>query len=414
MISPRLKSLARRAASCLERLTTLAEIAKPQRDLKLLLPSLLFVVAGDTLDMFTQRMTRYGRHLRRSVVGHFPGGGSTGSCCGRLASPAIHFSGPAQIQFEGSNLTHQVSIRAASPTISASPRILCIGDSLSWQGTLSALNARLITSRMEPEFIGTYREIGGLASEARSSWQAANFTGHLAGVNADGSGAIYPIDRKRGDGKIRTTDEYLELAEDPAVYGERWQYNPFIRRATVSDDASVIRSGFVFDLSFYLHRFGFAKPDIVFIALGTNDVRSQPMGTGAMQAVDALGIIHKQIRLALPHGKIGFMLNGFGRSALWARMCPLIDQMLLRYSGADADGTFVLPAYLAVDPVDGYRATAVDHQCHAAHPAMKVDETHMGEIGRQQWANVMYAFVVNNTAVDRSAPIVSLAPSSNA
>ncbi len=399
MITDQLNSVVRRATSYVRKLMSLAEMVGPQeRDLKPMVPSTLFVVEGRSLDLFAQRMTRHGRHLRRSVYGYFPPNISTASPSGRLTLSTLLDNGLGKICIEGADLSRRVSLRMASPLKRAKARILCVGDSLSWQGTLGALNAKLLASGIEPEFVGTYREVGGLRCEARPSWQAANYTGQLAGVNFDGSGVTYPIDVARGDGRVTSTNEYLALPDDPAVYGQRWKYNPFIRPATDSDQASIVRGGFVFDMAFYLDRFGFEVPDVVFIALGTSDVRNQPAGAGAAQVMDALDIIHAQTRSALPKAKIGIVLNGFGESALWARMCPFIEQMLQQYPGTEAGDTFTLPAYLVVDPVHGYKPTALDLQCQAAHPAMKVDDTHMGETGRQQWADMLHAFVVNNLA----------------
>jgi lysophospholipase L1-like esterase len=407
MILGRLKSVVRRATLYVQKLVSLAEMVGPQdHDLTPMVPSTLFVVEGSTLDIFAQRTTRHGRHLRRSVCGYFPPNNSTSSSTGRLTLSAPHSNGLGEVRIEGSNLSRRVSLRITSPVKTAKTRILCVGDSLSWQGSLSALNTKLLASGIKPEFVGTYREVGGLRSEARPSWQAANYTGQLAGVNSDGSGVTYPIDVERGDGHVTSTKEYVALADDPVVYGPRWQYNPFIRPATADDHASVVRGGFVFDMAFYLDRFDFEAPDIVFIALGTNDVRNQPAGASAVQIMDALDIIHAQTRRALPNAKIGIVLNGFGSSALWARVCPFIEQTLQQYPGTAASDTFTLPAYLVVDPVEGYKPTALDFQYQATHSAMKVDDTHMGEIGRQQWATLLHAFVVNNLVADKpEAPV---------
>jgi hypothetical protein len=411
MISGRLNSVGRCARSYVRKLVSLAEMVRPQEgDLKPMVPSILFVVGGGSLDIFAQRMTRHGRYLRRSVYGYFPSNISIASPSGRLTLSALHSNGIGKVCIEGSDLSQCVSFHIASPLKTAKARILCVGDSLSWQGTLSALNAKLLASGIEPEFTGTYREVGGLRCEARPSWQAANFTGQLAGVNSDGSGLTYPIDVVLGDGHVTSTKEYLALPDDPAVYGQRWQYNPFIRPATAGDHASVVRGGVVFDMAFYLNRFGLEAPDIVFIALGTNDVRNQPAGASAAQIMDALDIIHAQTRSALPKAKIGFVLNGFGNSALWARMYPFIERMLQHYPGTEAGNTFTLPAYLVVDPVEGYKPSALDLQYQAAHPAMTVDDTHMGETGRQQWADLLHAFVVNNLVADKPKALVSSPP----
>jgi lysophospholipase L1-like esterase len=397
MISARLHSLAQQATHYSQRLTSFAEMMGPQRDLKLSLPSSLFAVTDCTLDIFAQRLTRYGHHFRRGVVAQFSEEQSIVSHGGRLSLPPSRSGGLGHVHFAGSMLSQPVQICVASPE-RATTRILCIGDSLSWQGTLSVLSARLQQSGIEPQFIGTYSDIGGVPCEARSSWQSANFTGQLGGVNSDGSGRTYPIDADHGDGRIGTSEAYLRLSVAPAVYGPRWAYNPFIRAATPHDDPTITRGGYVFDLVEYLDRFGFDAPNIVFIALGTNDVRNWARHVSTPQALDSLDIIHRQTRRALPHAKIAFVLNGFGNSMLWARMYPLVDAMLARYSGAEMQGTYVLPAYLAVDPKEGYRSTEVDARQHAAHPEFKVDDTHMGEIGRRQWADMLYAFVVNHLA----------------
>jgi lysophospholipase L1-like esterase len=93
-----------------------------------------------------------------------------------------------------------------------------------------------------------------------------------------------------------------------------------------------------------------ADPDIVFVALGTNDTLSNDQVTATAKQVEGLRILFSQLRAALPEAAIGIVLNGFPGEEEWARHVPFVRHVLEVYGGREAEGVFVLPVYMVVDP----------------------------------------------------------------
>ena len=74
---------------------------------------------------------------------------------------------------------------------------------------------------------------------------------------------------------------------------------------------SCVNNGEVFDVRFYLSRFGLADPDWVLISAGTNDLFRFPPGPAGIERLgaaldDGLRQIHDAFRLALPQSRIVF------------------------------------------------------------------------------------------------------------
>jgi hypothetical protein len=272
--------------------------------------------------------------------------------------------------------TQAVTFYSSAATKSGSPKILVIGDSLSFEGTVSALNEELVSAGVTPEFLGTMQDVGGVWCEGRSSWEFSDFTRKNTIVNADGSGATYPIDGVGGDGVVTTAQQYLALDPRPA-WMLRWQYNPFIRPARETDEPALVKNGYVFDVRFYLDRFGIADPDIVMIALGTNDTVTNDQATGNANAIEGLALLLAQVRSALPHAAVAVIVNGFPADDSWAKHLPFVKHVLDTYGGREAEGVYVLPAYMVVDP------------------STVADGIHPDAIGRGQWAEMTFGFVMN-------------------
>jgi hypothetical protein len=302
--------------------------------------------------------------------------------CEDTRTPAVPPSalGPSAMErpdTEGAGRT----IRPPAPlpdgaTRAARPRILVIGDSLAYQGIVSALETRLRADGIHPGFIGTVRDVGGAWCEGRSSWEFSHFTHRQIDVPLGWTAPpIFPVTGVAGpgagDGYVTTVERYLALDPD----GERWSYNPFLRAATPGDAPALVKNGFVFDVRFYLDRFGFGDPDVVLIVLGTNDTLQNDAATATENAVEGLDILVAQTGAALPAARIGIVLNGFPGSALWRKHLPFVEHVHQAYGARTGEHLHVLPVYSVVDP------------------ASMPDGIHPDEAGRAQWVELLLAFV---------------------
>jgi lysophospholipase L1-like esterase len=182
-------------------------------------------------------------------------------------------------------VTFPVVKSSASKT--GSPVVIQMGDSLT-QGSQDEVAKRFDSTLMTPQFIGSRRYATGgdvIMGEGRGGWTAADFT-------------------------------YEDTRFPPLVAGEeaaslasgQYQKNPFVRLATEADDIEKVRNGYIFDFAYYLTRFEFATPDVITINLGTNDFFIYGISDGLISAINNIGLIVEQIKLAAPSCKIGIGL----------------------------------------------------------------------------------------------------------
>lgn len=165
----------------------------------------------------------------------------------------------------------------------ATPRVALIGDSIT-AGSYLKTRSRFTGYGVTPYFMGTRRTATGVDAwcEGRGGWGATD----------------YCYDST-------TYSPLLTGQEATALASGSDNRNPFIRPATVGDDQSKVRNGYIFDYRFYLDRFGFADPAIVVINLGTNDINQLDWPTGYPKARDCIDIMISQIRAAVPGVTIG-------------------------------------------------------------------------------------------------------------
>ncbi|MBV5296660.1 MAG: SGNH/GDSL hydrolase family protein [Rhodoferax sp.] len=279
-----------------------------------------------------------------------------------------------------------VTFYTSAATKAGSPKILCIGDSLTFQGTVSALNSKLSEAGVTPQFVGTFTDVANVPSEGRSSWRATNYIWALNYVNVDGSGVLAPV----------TNDAaYLALDTTPNSYGPRWVFNPFIRPTVGGDNPAFVKNGYIFDMAAYLSRFYVAAPDIVMIAIGTNDHSNMPQATALADCMEALNIIYTQTRAALPNAHFAIVLNGFPGIDLWDKVVPYFRSVIDVYGDREAEKIYVLPVYAVQDSRFNYGITVASTSSTGMEAGTVADWVHSDEIGRSQWAEMTFGFVMN-------------------
>lgn len=192
------------------RLTALDGGAGDQATPQLLAPSSYFLVEGRPTRLYRAGMTPY----REKSLYDFAAIGENGDQGGvvwsdgrQLVLDAETFSGAGWIaameraQDTQVNYRKPVTWRSTDAVSAASPTVLCIGDSLTFRGWVSKMRTRLLASGMTPALVGTFADVSGtVLTEGRASWQSGHFTFKYRWVNADGSGAIYPVRTGAGSG----------------------------------------------------------------------------------------------------------------------------------------------------------------------------------------------------------------------
>ncbi|HEV7436856.1 MAG TPA: SGNH/GDSL hydrolase family protein [Pseudorhizobium sp.] len=208
-----------------------------------------------------------------------------------------------------SDLRHQVELSVVTVPVAPgslnTASVLMIGDSITNRQLAAYVEALSAFNGYDLSLIGTLNASGidkissdatGPLGEAREGWQFGDFTYSI-------------IDRVT---IVAPGDEAAYMSADKAA---KWPQNPFLRVSSGGDDPSVIRNGHVFDFDFYLSRFSLPTPDLVFIGLGTNDVRDLDSPDLGPAITDGLTIICSQIQSARPGTKIIIWFPPISRSS---------------------------------------------------------------------------------------------------
>ncbi|MDW9588658.1 SGNH/GDSL hydrolase family protein [Sinorhizobium meliloti] len=224
------------------------------------------------------------------------------------------------------DMRHQATLSVVTPPVAPASlntaSILMIGDSITNRQMAARLNVAAAAKGYTLTFIGTLNGAGigqissdvtGPLGEGREGWEFGDFTYSVTdrvSIVAPGAEATY-------------------LASDKAT---KQTQNPFLRVATGGDDPSVVRNGNVFDFDFYLDRFTLADPDVVFIGLGTNDIRDLNSPDLGPAITDGLTIMCGQIQAARPGTKIVIWFPPASRSSdrdtVWSEYVEVLSRQI--------------------------------------------------------------------------------------
>ncbi len=272
-----------------------------------------------------------------------------------------------------------------------SPKVLMIGDSITNRELVDIIKNQLTGYSYNPTFIGTLNtsaigEIStvgsGSLAEAREGWKVTDYTYQVstrALIVSPGSESTY-------------------MTMDKATKKE---YNPFLRAATGSDDASIIRNGYVLDFTDYQNRFSLSSPDIIVIQLGTNDIRDRDEPSLTTDYYSEMTLLIRRLRVAWPNAKIIFSLpntaSSATRDAVWlSDYAPLIRNLFqIKYDLADSK-IFIAPTWALTSNEVGYSITtdtATVDALTGAYVGTLADEVHPQYASRYALAHTLAAYI---------------------
>ncbi|MBU8544006.1 MULTISPECIES: hypothetical protein [Roseomonadaceae] len=302
--------------------------------------------------------------------------------CGATGTLTVVRDGPAT----NARLKIPLAIHVATPA-SQTPRVLMIGDSITNRQQPTLVQARLAALGINPVWMGTVNTTdsltsggsGGPLAEARES----RAYGDLVYSVLDGE-AI----------PVAAGDEAAYLAMSKA---DKITRNPFLRLATEEDPPEIVRNGYVFDLRFYLDRFSFADPDILWVNLLENDCQETPTTVDAVVA-DAVAIVLAQARAAVPGMRIGFACSGQALGSLgegrWTLKARAIRALISTVRAAEDPLATVVSAWAHQTPDDGWATASATTDPETGVIAGDVtDHIHPVEIARRQLAEATAAFI---------------------
>ena len=300
-----------------------------------------------------------------------------------------------------SRTLREISVRTAGLTALAgtSTTALFIGDSLTeYTGFPQAAGRELSKVGMTLNYTGTVdiRELDGatggqniVKGEGRGSRDIRNYT------YQDGTGAAVPCD-PFPDSFIAT---YLAMSTT-----DKKAYNPFLRPATGSDPSDCVFNGYIFDMRFYLTRFGLADPAIVVFNLGTNDINHGGLPAQSAAVATGIKVLIAQTLLALPNAYVGLVVNPLPRivsgDSKWSQQVMLykiLQAAALARTEVDGAGrprVSLIPAYAHCTPDVGYTETIGDTDAATGVKTMSMtDPLHYRGTVKEQVGRAVAAWI---------------------
>jgi hypothetical protein len=252
-----------------------------------------------------------------------------------------------------------------------SPKILFIGDSIGDRQGSMYLKQFLEALGFTPQFIGTIET----SASTTDVWDT---TGPLGECHAGWKTGDFTYSKNDRAFVVSPGGETAYLALTKAARRER---NPFLRLATGSDDASVVRNGYVFDPAFYQSRFGLQAPDIVINALGTNDALTITDGSLYAEVYENDLLMHKQIKAAWPNAKIIRTLpaSAFSTDAnlIWEAGRSVVISAMINASPVAANPKLsVAPLWAMTNPEVGYAYSQATLDADGFYTANWADAVH--------------------------------------
>lgn len=302
--------------------------------------------------------------------------------------------------------------KAPQSKLNRSFNMLCFGDSLTQVGTPWTLKNKLESLGATVTPVGTFwstESPNELPSEGRGWWNYREFIGK---DNASG-GVVHT--RSEG-GKTRTAkfeNPFLKLAtaQDKTDH-PNWcfRFTGAQKELSYADDTDKSGNFYIFDFDWYLTQHSVANPDFITIGLSTNDInldRDVYSRSEVMQYMQlGLEVMVKQIHKVLPNVPIGIIpcpawsatVNGYATfasdTATWAELCfKKVAELKATHSNLE-----IVPVHLHMNRDMGY--PVVNNVNLSADSDVQVgvisDWVHYDQVGRDQYADVVAAWLANS------------------
>lgn len=301
----------------------------------------------------------------------------------------VYFSSDDELKY---SKTITVNKKITNP-VTKSINTLPIGDSITNRGFANSLNNYLaVLYGMTPTSVGTMINMFNQRGEGREGWKFTNFIG-----------------------KSWTTQTGHTMTVAAAPIDNQLAVNPFLKVATESDKSidqsyCFTTSGvsyeqdntkeiyYIFDFANYIAVQGIAMPDVITIALSTNDILSGSP-TYMTDCNEALLFMIKKIREVSTTVKIGVIPTfNFGMDAtgneLQAKALKWVKECVTSIDTLNDSNTNIIPSYIMVDRLSAFptSTTAVTSNTNIVKTSI-VDRVHTQVINSH--AAVTAQWVVN-------------------
>lgn len=277
---------------------------------------------------------------------------------------------------------------------------LLIGDSLTNYKVTTFVKQRLEALGISVTMLGTFKDTLGTNTEGRPGWEYDNFIGR----DNTNFTSVISVAPSGSASTTRDQNPFLKLAtaEDKANHPS-WCFRNTGSNNELSyaDDTDKTGDFYIFDFAWYLSNRNVQTPDVITIALGTNDIIQE--GEAAIERCRfSLDVIIRQIKAALPNVKIGVIPSpawNINRSE-WDSIVPkwiefaMADVKSLSTTFSNLD---IVPIWCHMNKDFTFPLTAatLPNSPNETKRAGVSDSVHFDDPGRWEYANALSAYVMN-------------------
>ena len=282
------------------------------------------------------------------------------------------------------------------------PIILNIGDSLTNRHISQMLRDRLVSYGVNPTMIGTMVNGGGVNGEGREGWEFENFIG----MDNTYTNSVITRQTTKGTSSL-TQNPFLNLAtEADKTAHPNWCFRNTGSNKEVSYADSVDKTGdfYIFDFNYYLTTQQFTVPDVVTIALSTNDIW-QSGASALSQSRLSLEIMITQIKKVNADCKIGIIpapawgSNDSGNENWIKYVVPWIEHCItdIKTYQTNYTGLDIVPiwCHLNRDFNFPYASTNPLSVVNQSKKSKRNEYVHWEKSGKLEYVNALSAYVMN-------------------
>lgn len=290
----------------------------------------------------------------------------------------------------------KISNRNTNSISNKTPTILHIGDSITNRNIASRSEIFLKKWGITPTYVGTMVN-GSKRGEGREGWEYTNFIGmsNIWGNN----NSIINVDVNNTTSNLNL-NPFVKIAtdSDKANYPD-WcfTHTGSLRETSYTNAEDKSQTFYIFDMTNYLSAHSVNTPDIITIALSTNDIsrRDDYLET----CLFSMDVMISRIKEQLPNVKIGIVPSpawGHRNDAFANRTANWIEECIAAIKSKNYDNVFIVPIWCHMHRVWGFPINgAALSDTNSSIRGTLSDTIHPSEYGQQQYAKAMAMFIAN-------------------
>ncbi|MCC2472093.1 SGNH/GDSL hydrolase family protein [Bacillus pacificus] len=282
----------------------------------------------------------------------------------------------------------------------ASLTMILIGDSLTNRNIPQYLKEKLKEYGVNSVMDGTMINDGSVRGEGREGWEFGNFIGKN---NVHSNGTV--ITRaESGSTTTNYQNPFLKLAtpQDKSDY-PYWCFRNTGSKIELSYAEDPNKSGdfYIFDFAWYLSAHDKATPEIVTIALGTNDLLQGGKEKGIQNARLGLEIMIKQIRKALPNCKIAVIpsppyASNKNGNMRWEIATEWITQAQNDVKAMGISNVDIVPVWMHMNRDFNFPLADMGEMGNTGVKKASIsDNVHFSDTGKREYVEALSAYVMN-------------------